>query len=362
VHPARDPGSHERSSIGARRKERRYFARRRRRWLHPPRTLSPTRAGWFFFALTFGVGFAALNTGNNLLYLVLSLMLAFLVLSGVLSESALRGIALRRLVPRELYAERDGWVSVEIHNRQRRAAAYAVVVEDRLERGDAELAAGRCMALRIEAGGSERRSYRLRPDRRGELAFAGFVVSTRFPFGLFSKSLTIEARERALVYPAVDPAPIPRHFGGVREAGESVPGPRGRGADVSGVREYERGDPPRRIAWRASLRSRALWVRDVESEHEGEVEVRLRTAQRPADDTFERDVRGSASEAAALLARGLRVGLRTDADWIAPAAGTAQRARLLGFLARVAPGSREDAGRAQRGEAERRSEKRLGWR
>ena len=39
--------------------------------------LRPTRAGWIFFLLTFGVGFAALNTGNNLLYLVLSLMLSF---------------------------------------------------------------------------------------------------------------------------------------------------------------------------------------------------------------------------------------------------------------------------------------------
>ena len=69
-----------------------------RRWLRPPRTLRPTRAGWAFFAITFGVGFAALNTGNNLLYLVLSLMLAFLVLSGVLSESALRGIEVRQTV------------------------------------------------------------------------------------------------------------------------------------------------------------------------------------------------------------------------------------------------------------------------
>jgi uncharacterized protein (DUF58 family) len=347
VHPARDPRSHERPALAARarsrrRRERRHFGPRRR-WLSAPRRLSPTRAGWSFFALTFGVGFAALNTGNNLLYLVLSLMLAFLVLSGVLSESALRGIALRRSLPRELYADREGWVSIEIHNQQRRAAAYAVVVEDRIEHGGAETAAGRCMALRIEAGGCERRSYRLRPPARGELAFAGFVVSTRFPFGLFSKSLTIEARERALVYPAVEPVPIPRRFGGVRESGESVPGPRGRGSEVGGVREYERGDPPRRIAWRASLRSRALWVREVESEHQGEVEVRLRTQQRAADAAFERDVRATASEAAALLARGLRVGLRTDASEIAAGSGAAQRARLLGFLARVMPESRDRA-------------------
>ena len=41
------------------------------RWLKPPRLLRPTRAGWSFFVTTFAVGFAALNMGSNLLYLVL---------------------------------------------------------------------------------------------------------------------------------------------------------------------------------------------------------------------------------------------------------------------------------------------------
>jgi uncharacterized protein (DUF58 family) len=344
VSDARDPGPDQRSAVKRRRRPRRHFSGALR-WLRPPRQLRPTRAGWSFFALTFGIGFAALNTGNNLLYLVLSLMLAFLVLSGVLSESALRGVALRRRVPRELYAESDAWVSVEIHNQQRRVVAYALVVEDRwIDDAGRERAAGRCFALRIGPGAGETRSYRLCPERRGELAFAGFIVSTRFPFGLFSKSLTIDAPERALVYPAVDPVPIPRDFGGVRESGEGIAGPRGCGAEVGGVREYQRGDPARRIAWRASLRSRALWVRAGESEHQGEVEVRLRTADRTADARFERDVRGSASEVAALLAHGLRVGLRTDREHLAPGAGAAQRARLLGFLARVRP----DAERGER--------------
>ena len=338
---ARDPGPDQRPAVAElpwrRRSLRRHFAGARR-WLRPPRRLSPTRAGWCFFALTFGIGFAALNTGNNLLYLVLSLMLAFLVLSGVLSESALRGIQVRRRLPRELYAERDAWVGIEIANRQRRVAAYALVVEDRwIDEQRREHAAGRCFALRIPPEGSDQRSYRLRPERRGELAFAGFVVSTRFPFGLFSKSRTFDAPERALVYPAVDPVPIPRDFGGARESGAVVQGPRGAGSEVGGVREYARGDAPRRIAWRTSLRSRALWVRDVETEHQGEVEVRLRTAGRPADPGFERDVRGSASEVFALLERGLRVGLRTDRDRLDAEAGAHQRARLLGFLARVAP-------------------------
>jgi len=140
VDPARDPGTNAGPAVATaaarakthRRKERASpLSPRVGRWLRPPRKLRPTRAGWWFFVLIFGVGFAALNTGNNLLYLVLSLMLAFLVLSGVLSESALRGISVRRRLPRELFAEAFCSVGLEITNRQQRVPSFAIVVEDR---------------------------------------------------------------------------------------------------------------------------------------------------------------------------------------------------------------------------------------
>ena len=172
--------------------------------------LRPTRAGWYFTAICFGVGFAALNTGNNLLYLVLSLMLAFLVLSGVLSESALRGIQVRRRIASELYAEADNPIAIEIHNAQRRVPAFAIVVEDRMRDDAGETrAAGRTFALRVGAGETETRRYQLRPERRGALDFVGFSVSTRFPFGLFLKSLRIESPAQTLVYPAIEPLRVP---------------------------------------------------------------------------------------------------------------------------------------------------------
>ena len=37
-----------------------------------------------------GVGFAAINTGNNLLYLLLGWLLSFIIASGILSEMTLR--------------------------------------------------------------------------------------------------------------------------------------------------------------------------------------------------------------------------------------------------------------------------------
>jgi len=314
------------------------WSARIRRWLRPPRTLRPTRAGWVFGAITFSVGFAALNTGNNLLYLVLSLMLAFLVLSGVLSESALRGIRVRRSLPRELFDRQLSRVGLEISNHQRRVPAFAVVVEDRVrERGEPERPAGRVFALRVGPGSSETRSYRFRPSGRGELRFEGFQVYTRFPFGLFSKSLRIESSEPALAYPAVEPVATPPHLGSRRELGERPAGRGAAGAEVAGLRDYIVGDPVRRIHWPASLRRDALVVREVRSHQQDEVEVCLRTAGQGAGELFERAVSWAASEVVAFLAAGSRVALRTDRERVDARDGLQQRRSLLAFLARVTP-------------------------
>src|SRR5260221_717820 len=66
-------------------------------WWRPPRTLKVSPSGRVFLILTVGIGLGALNTGNNLLYLLLGLQLATIVASGVLSESVLRGLRVRRL-------------------------------------------------------------------------------------------------------------------------------------------------------------------------------------------------------------------------------------------------------------------------
>jgi uncharacterized protein (DUF58 family) len=301
-----------------------------------------------FFAITMGVGFAAFNTGNNLMYLVLSLMLGFLVLSGVLSESSLRGIRVRRRLPRELYAGTENTIILEISNQQLRVSAFAVVVVDRCA---ADHSGGRresrSFALRVAAGDTVRRPYRIRPERRGILQFNEFQVFTRFPFGLFSKSLTIPARETALVYPELEAIRTPPNFGSPRDAGERVSAPSGSGADAVGLRDYAPGDSLRRIHWRTTMRRRTLLVREVESEHAAEVEVKLRTRGRTPGESFERAVRWAASEIAALLDADTRVALRTDDDLIAADDGARHRARLLSYLALVEP-SRDFSGSPER--------------
>ena len=78
----------------------REFVAQLREWFRPPRRLKFTRAGGLF---TFGVialGFATLNTGNNLLYLLLGALLGLIVVSGWLSEQALRNLRIVRRASR----------------------------------------------------------------------------------------------------------------------------------------------------------------------------------------------------------------------------------------------------------------------
>ena len=315
------------------------LSRRVARRLRPPRILRPTRAGWAFFVLTFGVGFAALNTGNNLLYLVLSLMLAFLVLSGVLSESALRGITVQRRLPGEIFADASQLVALDITNAQRRIPAFAIVVEDLAEASDgsnAFIPLGRTFVLRVAPRATERRFYSLRWPLRGSLRLRGFRISTRYPFGLFSKSLELMRPAEALVYPGLEVFAVRTARRGDEEgrATVAIPAP---GSEISGLRDFRAGDPLRRIHWRASLRRGSLVVRESEGEHRTEQEVRLRTHGAEPGDAFESAVRRAASEAVALLDAGACVALCTDSHRFAAADGPVQRTRLLSFLAQVAP-------------------------
>ena len=57
------------------------------RYLKPPRFLIFTRFGTTVVLLTIGVGLGAMNTGNNLVYMIFGMMLGFITASGVSAKS-----------------------------------------------------------------------------------------------------------------------------------------------------------------------------------------------------------------------------------------------------------------------------------
>src|ERR1700723_3352614 len=66
-----------------------------------------TRVGVVYVLVTLVIGIAALNTGNNLLYIVVAAMLSAILVSGVASAVVLRDLVLDVRLPEHLFAGRS---------------------------------------------------------------------------------------------------------------------------------------------------------------------------------------------------------------------------------------------------------------
>lgn len=306
--------------------------RRLRRWMRPPRRLKLTREGRWFVGITLGVGFAAINTGNNLLYLLLGMMLSLIVVSGVMSELSLRDLTVIRRLPVRAQVGRPHLVEIEVFNHKRRVPSYAIEVED-LRQG--QPADKRCFFLKISPRSAQVAAYRRTPGKRGLDRHVGFRVATRFPFGLFEKSRELEALGELVIYPAVDPLTLPAAIPGQR-AGERGAVGRGHGHEMLGLRPLREGDDPRDIYWRKSILGRVVRERARESHRDVTYTLDdLHPGDAPDDawnHRFEKRIRELASRTVAHLRRGDSVTVGTASGQRArvdPATGADAVLRLL---------------------------------
>src|SRR6201995_1093646 len=94
------------------------------------RRLKFTREGKLFVFVTFALGFAAVNTGTNLMYLVFGFMLSLIILSGVLSEHVLRKLKITRHLPTRAFVGEPTLIEIQVENQKRKLISYSVEVSD----------------------------------------------------------------------------------------------------------------------------------------------------------------------------------------------------------------------------------------
>jgi uncharacterized protein (DUF58 family) len=305
----------------------------------PPRRLKLTREGRFFILITFFVGFAAINTGNNLLYLMLGLLLSLIIVSGVLSELSLRQLTVVRRLPPRAQVGRPHLVEIEVFNHKQKLPSYAIEVED-LRLGHP--ADKRCFFLKISPGSLQVAAYRRTPGRRGPDYHQGFRIATRFPFGLFEKSREVASEGTLLVYPAVDPLRLPPPPSGNGELGSRPEGV-GRGDEVFGIRPMREGEDPRDIYWKRSVLPNQFVLRERSNNQRRVAEFELDcmgpgdTADEGSLQRFEQSVREVASRAVAELRRGSDVLVRTNMGTSARTTPSRGADPILRFLALVEP-------------------------
>jgi uncharacterized protein (DUF58 family) len=253
----------------------------------------PTSGGGVFLVIIIVVGFAAWNTGNNLLFLVFSLLCSTLFVGWIAARTSLRDLTVSARFPDHIFAAEPAPVIVTVRNTKRLLPSFSIFVEARGPNSDPRDGVRRRYAKRLLAyfsyvphhASAEQRVEQLFP-KRGHVLIDGFELSTRFPFGFFRRRRRLRARNvDIIVYPKPEVISDKLHLLPMY-AGRIPAMRRGAGHDLFSMRDYQPQDDLRHIDWKATARSRRLTVREFTSEDERRVTIVLDT-RLPGDVTDE---------------------------------------------------------------------------
>jgi uncharacterized protein (DUF58 family) len=307
--------------------------------------LEPTSGGGVFLIIIVVVGFAAWNTGNNLLFLVFSLLVSTLFVGWVAARSSLRDLTVSARFPDHIFAAEAAPVIVTLRNTKRVLPSFSILVEARGPDHDAERNRRRRYRKRLLAyfsyvphkAAAEQKVDQLFP-RRGHVLIDGFELSTRFPFGFFRRRRRLRARNvDIIVYPKPEVISDKLHLLPMY-AGRIPSLRRGAGHDLFSMRDYQPQDDLRHIDWKATARSRRLTVREFTSEDERRITIVLDT-RLPVElaDRFERGVVQAASLIKHFIDERAEVRLVLGSDVGPFGSGTEHLYRCLRRLALVTP-------------------------
>lgn len=325
-----------------------------RGWLQRRARRRMRTAGIALLITTVLVLLAAINTGENLLYVVFAGMFSLQVLSAILARANAPGLRVQRVGPRAVHRGELCPITISIENTRRFWSVMGLRVE-RLPDAAPHTPLWRRLlqVVRPRQGGSLGYVFRVPPatkavarvdermDRRGVRPLPPMALVSTFPFGLSEVRIPLVDRHEVLVYPRVRPVRLGRieHNSGTGVA------PRhelSEGDEFHSLREYVPGDDLRRIAWRLSARFGHFVVKELEAQTSKHVVIVLDTAAEPPlspedDERFEQAVELAASLAVTLLDKDYVVSVQTPQRMMPEGEGRAHAIQILDMLARVEP-------------------------
>jgi uncharacterized protein (DUF58 family) len=259
-----------------------------------------TSGGVIFVVILVIVAFAAWNTGNNLLFMVFSIMLSTIFVSWAAARAALRDLTVSARFPDHIFAGEPAEVIVTVRNAKRVLPSFSILVEMRgsFDRSGALRKRKRTTRSRKTVLGyfiyvphraaAEQSIEQVFP-RRGHVLVNGFELSTRFPFGFFRHRRRLGARDvDIVVYPKPEAVTDELNLLPL-QTGQTPSLRRGAGQDLLLLRDYQPRDDLRHIDWKATARSRHLTVREFTAEDERRITIVLDT--RLTDDIDEENFR-----------------------------------------------------------------------
>lgn len=237
------------------------------RWLLYQVDYRLTREGLIYLVAVFVVALASVNTGNNLLFMILACLLAGILISGVLSRVVLTGLELQIDLPEHVFAEQPIVAAVEVRNEKNMMPSFSLRVVGAGESGDSQILTRPVYFPYIPHESSARQNVELLFPHRGVYRQNAFGIRTKFPFGFLEKTRRVDSEMELVVYPRVEPT---SEFYEILPllSGEIESQHRGRGYELHSLRDYMPTDNVRFVDWKASAKSGALKIREFAREDE----------------------------------------------------------------------------------------------
>ncbi len=262
---------------------------------------SPTKLGILYIALTLFVGFAAINTGNNLLYLTFGMMLSFVIVSGVISMFNLARIDVDFNVPRDIYALSSTNLIFTLSNKKPLIPSYSLTID---------LNGRKTFVPYLKRDTKLKTNLRYIFNKRGWNSIPDATISTSFPFGFFKKWIRIDlGKKEVLVYPKIEKVDISSDY--LKEKkGENEIDRKGFGTDLRSIKDFSQGDNPKFIHWKVSAKKNKLMLKEMQDEESESVTLQFNPTKNKGE--LERQIVSIASTLMELLNRNYLV------DFISP--------------------------------------------
>ena len=251
------------------------------RWIGYQVDYRLTRDGIIYLAAVFLLILAAVNTGNNLLFMILACMIAGILISGILSRVVLTGVDLKFDMPEHIFAEQPVLAELELRNEKTAWPSFSLRVIGGSANSAGQILTQPVFFPYIQRNSAVRQKVELRFPKRGVYRQDSFGVVTRFPFGFFEKTRQVGSDMEIVVYPRVGPTD---QFYEVLPllSGEMASHFRGRGHELHSLRDYLPTDSARFVDWKVTARSGHLITREFAREDERRVMIVLDPFMGPA--------------------------------------------------------------------------------
>ncbi len=232
---------------------------------HDHRSSTLTAPGFLFVFVTLFLALGAINGQNNLLFWLFGFSIAALVVSGIITGSALMKVRLTAhpLEPVEMGSPLRPRYT--LHNTSRLLPNFALEVIELDAPGFSKSTPENSVpgiAIHIPPRSHASALSRVMPVSRGLLDLERVRVRSRFPFGLFIKSVDFTVPRQVVIFPRaldIEQAHIERLVA-TDDATANPRNRRGTGLEYYALRSYQPGDPLRTISWKQSARSDTLLV------------------------------------------------------------------------------------------------------